>query len=102
MSRLDAPGTVAAAAAALAENAWITRHPDHRLDEPLVTDLFTRAYAGSHQLKAGPNRLRDASAARSLCPGKELRRNADGDFLHGIHDRKNTIAVTSIRYGECR
>jgi len=37
---------VAAAAAALAENAWITRRPDPRLNDPLVTALFTREYAG--------------------------------------------------------
>lgn len=46
VNKLDVPGMVAAAAAALAENAWITRHPDPRLDDPLVTDLFTRSYAG--------------------------------------------------------
>jgi DNA-binding CsgD family transcriptional regulator len=46
VTRLDNPGTVAPAAAALAENVWITRSPDSRLDEPLVTDLFTRTYAG--------------------------------------------------------
>jgi DNA-binding CsgD family transcriptional regulator len=44
--KFDEPGIVAAAAAALAENAWITRRPDPRLDGPLVTDLFTRTYAG--------------------------------------------------------
>jgi DNA-binding CsgD family transcriptional regulator len=37
---------VAAVAAALAENAWITRRPDPRLDDPLVTGLFTREWAG--------------------------------------------------------
>jgi DNA-binding CsgD family transcriptional regulator len=64
VSRLDTPGTVAPAAAAFAENAWITRHPDHRLDEPLVTDLFTRAYAGRdtalEPLRRWSRRLADA------------------------------------------
>jgi DNA-binding CsgD family transcriptional regulator/tetratricopeptide (TPR) repeat protein len=46
VNRLDNPGNVAHAAAALAENAWITRNPDPRLDEPLIHDLFTRPYAG--------------------------------------------------------
>jgi DNA-binding CsgD family transcriptional regulator len=45
--KLDNPGLVAAAAAALAENAWITRHPDPRLDEPLAAGLFTRPFAGA-------------------------------------------------------
>ena len=36
VTKLDNPGMVAAAAAALAENAWITRRPDPRLDDPLV------------------------------------------------------------------
>ena len=40
VNRLDNPGMVAPAAAALAENAWITRRPDPRLDDPLVTGLF--------------------------------------------------------------
>jgi len=46
VNRLDNPGKVAPAAAALAENAWITRHPDPRLDEQLVTELATRTFAG--------------------------------------------------------
>jgi DNA-binding CsgD family transcriptional regulator/tetratricopeptide (TPR) repeat protein len=46
VNRLDNPGKVAPAAAALAENAWITRHPDPRLDGELVQDLFTKNYAG--------------------------------------------------------
>jgi DNA-binding CsgD family transcriptional regulator/tetratricopeptide (TPR) repeat protein len=46
VNRLDTPVMVAPAAAALAENAWITRRPDPRLDGPLVTGLFTQAYAG--------------------------------------------------------
>ncbi len=46
VNRLDTPGMIAPAAAALAENAWITRRPDPRLDGPLVTGLFTQTYAG--------------------------------------------------------
>jgi DNA-binding CsgD family transcriptional regulator/tetratricopeptide (TPR) repeat protein len=46
VNKLDAPGMVAAAAAALAENAWIRRSPDRRLDDPLVTGLSARSYAG--------------------------------------------------------
>ena len=46
VNKLDNPGMVAAVAAALAENAWITRRPDARLDDPLVTGLFTREWAG--------------------------------------------------------
>jgi DNA-binding CsgD family transcriptional regulator len=45
-NRFDMPGTVAAAAGALAENAWITRRPDTRLDSALVTSVLTRDYAG--------------------------------------------------------
>ncbi|WP_181781495.1 helix-turn-helix transcriptional regulator, partial [Pseudonocardia pini] len=46
VNRLDIPATVAPATAALAENAWITRTPDPRLEHPLVTGLSTRDYAG--------------------------------------------------------
>ena len=46
VNQLDNPGMVAAVAAALAENAWITRRPDPRLDDPLVTGLLTREWAG--------------------------------------------------------
>ncbi|RTL69614.1 MAG: LuxR family transcriptional regulator [Pseudonocardiaceae bacterium] len=46
VGRLDNPGMVAPAAAALAENAWITRTPDPRLDDPLVTGLSTRVWTG--------------------------------------------------------
>ena len=46
VNKLDNPATVAAGATALAENAWITRRPDRRLDEPLVAALFTRPFAG--------------------------------------------------------
>jgi DNA-binding CsgD family transcriptional regulator/tetratricopeptide (TPR) repeat protein len=65
---LDNPGTVAPAAAALAENAWITRRPDPRLDEPLVSGLSAWAYAG-REAALGPlrrwfRRLADAGVQR--------------------------------------
>ena len=44
--RLDNPGKAAHAAAAVAENAWITRQPDPRLHSALVDQLFTSSYAG--------------------------------------------------------
>ena len=46
VNRLDNPGKVAPAAAALAEKAWITRRPDPRLDEPLVAGLSRGSFAG--------------------------------------------------------
>jgi DNA-binding CsgD family transcriptional regulator len=61
---LDAPGMVGPAAAALAENAWITRRADPRLDDPLVTGLATRTYAGRDAalapLRRWSRRLADA------------------------------------------
>ncbi|MGY1770898.1 ATP-binding protein [Blastococcus sp. SYSU D00813] len=44
--RLDTPGTLAPAAAALAEQAWTTRRPDPRLATPAVRELVTRPFAG--------------------------------------------------------
>jgi DNA-binding CsgD family transcriptional regulator len=52
VNRLDNPGKVAPAASALAEQAWITRRPDPRLDEPLVTRLFTLTFAGQDTVLA--------------------------------------------------
>ncbi|HYP46003.1 MAG TPA: AAA family ATPase [Propionibacteriaceae bacterium] len=52
VNRLDNPGKVAPAAAALAEQAWISRRPDPRLDEDLVSELFTRSYAGKDAVLA--------------------------------------------------
>ncbi|GEL24677.1 LuxR family transcriptional regulator [Pseudonocardia sulfidoxydans NBRC 16205] len=58
------PGMVAAAAEALAENAWITRTPDPRLDGPLVVDLYCRDYAGRDVVVAPLSRwLRRLAAA---------------------------------------
>ena len=52
VNTLDEPGVVGPAAAALAENAWIARRADPRLDEPLVAELFTRSYAGQDAVLA--------------------------------------------------
>jgi DNA-binding CsgD family transcriptional regulator len=46
VNKLDNPSLIGAAAAALAENAWITRRPDPRLDGALVSGLFGGTYAG--------------------------------------------------------
>ncbi|GAA4560791.1 ATP-binding protein [Pseudonocardia xishanensis] len=50
-SKLDTPGVVGPAAAALAENAWITRTPDPRLDRPPFAEapglaVWTRRLTG--------------------------------------------------------
>ncbi len=42
------PGTTAVAVAALAEQAWLTRRPDPRLDEQAVRELFTTPFVGRH------------------------------------------------------
>ena len=47
--RFDIPGKIAPAAAALAEQAWIIRRPDPRLNDPLVT-------AAGHAGVRGPGR----------------------------------------------
>ncbi len=72
---LDAPGMVAAAAASLAENAWLTRRADPRLDDPLVTGLWTRDYAGRDAalapLRRSARRLADAGVQQvGLPPGE--------------------------------
>ena len=50
--RLDTPGMIAPAAAAIAENAWLTRRPDPRLDEPLVSDVLDRSFVGRDEALA--------------------------------------------------
>jgi DNA-binding CsgD family transcriptional regulator len=52
VQRLDLPGTVAQVAAALAENAWITRTPDPRLMRPVVVGLATGDYTGREAIAA--------------------------------------------------
>ena len=64
VNTLDNPGMVGAVAAALAENAWITRRADARLEGPLVTGFRTRSYAGRDAVLAAvlrwSRRLADA------------------------------------------
>ncbi|HEY5881150.1 MAG TPA: AAA family ATPase, partial [Nakamurella sp.] len=43
---LNSPGTIAVAASALAEQAWLTRRPDPRLDGPSVQAMFAAPFAG--------------------------------------------------------
>jgi DNA-binding CsgD family transcriptional regulator len=68
VNRIDNPGTVAPAAAALAEQAWITRRPDRRLEGPLVAGLFTRSYAAQDAvlgpLRRWSQRLADVGVQR--------------------------------------
>jgi DNA-binding CsgD family transcriptional regulator/tetratricopeptide (TPR) repeat protein len=83
VNKLDEPALVAAAAAALAEHAWITRRPDVRLDDPLVTRLFTTDFAGrdtslaplrrwSRRLAdAGLQQLRPAESATAPAPAPD-------------------------------
>jgi DNA-binding CsgD family transcriptional regulator/tetratricopeptide (TPR) repeat protein len=74
--RLDTPGMVAPAAAALAENAWITRRPDPRLDEPLVAGLSAGEYAGRDAvlapLRRWTRRLADAGVQQVGPPAADL------------------------------
>ena len=66
---LDGPGKTAAAAAALAEQAWILRRPDPRLTDPRVAALF-----------AGTSAQRDLSLGASLdvgAPPRARRRAGD-------------------------
>ncbi|GAA2900532.1 AAA family ATPase [Pseudonocardia halophobica] len=52
-TRLNVPGMVIPAAAALAENAWIIRTPDARLDHPLVAGLAGGGFTGRSALVEG-------------------------------------------------
>lgn len=56
-NRLDLPGVLATAAAALAEQAWITRRPEPRLDEPSVAGLMEVPGSGGDQLRRWARRL---------------------------------------------
>jgi DNA-binding CsgD family transcriptional regulator/tetratricopeptide (TPR) repeat protein len=72
VNKLDSPVMVAAAAAALAENAWITRCPDPRLDDPLVIGLVTQEYGGRdaalQPLRRWARRLADAGVQQVGLP----------------------------------
>ena len=63
----DNPPMIAAAAAAFAENAWITRRPDPRLDDPLITGLSTPEYSGRDAAQAALQRW--AARLGSPTPG---------------------------------
>ncbi len=77
VNKLDSPIMVAAAAAALAENAWITRCPDPRLDDPLVIGLSTREFAGRdavlEPLRRWARRLADADVQQVGLPSADVR-----------------------------
>jgi DNA-binding CsgD family transcriptional regulator len=60
--RLDLPGILAVAVAALAEQAWILRRPEPRLDEPVVAGLAPLPGSGGQQLRQWLRRLADAGA----------------------------------------
>ena len=56
-TQLDLPGVLATAAAALAEQVWITRRPDPRLGEPAVAGLLERPGSGGEGLRRWAGRL---------------------------------------------
>ena len=56
-AKLDLPGLLAPAAAALAEQAWILRRPDTRLDAPLLAVLVDVPTTGGDQLRRWVRRL---------------------------------------------
>ena len=78
VDRLDNPGKIAPAAAALAEQAWILRRPDPRLADPRVAALLDRACAG----RPGPARCGGGRAGwpragvQELGPGRRRARSA--------------------------
>ena len=64
---LDVPDILSAAAAALAEQAWITRRPDPRLDGPHVARLVANPVSGRHgpaALHLWARRLTDSGVQR--------------------------------------
>jgi DNA-binding CsgD family transcriptional regulator len=58
--KTDQSGILAPAAAALAEQAWITCRPDSRLDPPLVTELAQLSGTGGRELRRWARRLGEA------------------------------------------
>jgi DNA-binding CsgD family transcriptional regulator len=74
--RLDNPSKLAPAAAALAEQAWITRKPDPRLADPRVTALLGPPVAGLDLATASlwrwARRLTDAGVQRIAEVGPSL------------------------------
>jgi len=63
-TKLDLPGLLAPAAAALVEQAWILRRPDPRLDEPLLAVLIDVPTTGGDQLRRWVRRLSGAEGPR--------------------------------------
>jgi DNA-binding CsgD family transcriptional regulator len=73
-TKLNLPGLLAPVVAALAEQAWITRRADHRLDEPLLTALTDLPGLGGDQLRRWVRRLSAADVqpiAVPLSPPKQ-------------------------------
>ncbi|MCE0762615.1 AAA family ATPase [Pseudonocardia kujensis] len=65
---LDAPAVLAAAVAALAEQAWLLRRPDPRLDGPVVARLFAAPFSGRRQTLAPLRRWTARLTAEDLPP----------------------------------
>ncbi|GAA2886425.1 AAA family ATPase [Pseudonocardia halophobica] len=65
---LDAPAALAAAVAALAEQAWLLRRPDPRLAEPVVARLLAEPFSGRGQTLAPVRRWSARMVAAGLPP----------------------------------
>jgi DNA-binding CsgD family transcriptional regulator len=63
-TRLDIAGVLAPVVAALAEQAWITRRPDPRLDESLVTALADLPGTGANEMRRWVRRLAASDVQR--------------------------------------
>jgi DNA-binding NarL/FixJ family response regulator len=61
---LDIAGVLAPVVAALAEQAWITRRPDPRLDESLVTALADLPGTGANEMRRWLRRLAASDVQR--------------------------------------
>jgi DNA-binding CsgD family transcriptional regulator len=67
-TKLGLPGVLAPATAALAEQAWITGRPDHRLDEQLSTTLVDLPGPAGDQLRRWVRRLTAADGRPPVAP----------------------------------
>jgi DNA-binding CsgD family transcriptional regulator/tetratricopeptide (TPR) repeat protein len=65
---LDAPGVLAAAVAALAEQSWLLRRPDPRLAEPVVARLLAPPFSGRREALAPVRRWSARLVAAGLPP----------------------------------
>ena len=105
VNRLDGPGMVAPAAAALAENAWITRRPDPRLDEPLVTGLFAGSFAGRDvalaPLRRWARRLADAGVQEVPAAGSAGHAGAGRPALRTSARRCGTAGRSTTGWPRC-